>query len=391
MRRSTERVLTTHVGSLPRPSGLDDLLTAADRDMLGEGDQQGLAAKIRTAVGEVVARQAQAGIAVVSDGEMSKYGYATYVKERLSGFRGEDSALALSEFADYPTFAPRVTLEVSAPACTGPVESRGTAAVEVDIANLKAALEGAGVEEAFMNAASPGIICDYLDNQHYESEEAYLYALAEAMRPEYEAIADAGLLLQLDCPDLAMGRHLAAEPLGVDDFRRKMALRVEVINEALRDIPREQVRLHVCWGNYESPHHHDVPLAEIVDIVFRAKAGAFLIEAANPRHEHEWTVFEQVSLPDGAVLIPGVIDTLTNYIEHPELVAQRIVRYAGLVGRENVIAGTDCGFATFANFMNVHPDIAWGKLQALAEGAALATEQLWGTGAAATRANSAAV
>jgi 5-methyltetrahydropteroyltriglutamate--homocysteine methyltransferase len=301
----------------------------------------------------------------------------------MTGFGGAGAPVALSEFADVPGFAPRVALDLASPGCDAPVEYVGHEALQADIANLKAALAAAEVHEGFMNAASPGIVADYLANEHYPDEHSYLLALAEALKTEYDAIVRAGLVLQLDCPDLAMGRHLAVEPMDVGDFRRRVAERVEIINHALRDVPRDRVRLHACWGNYESPHHHDVPLADIIDLLLRANVGAVLFEGANPRHEHEWEVFESVELPDDTVIVPGVIDSLTNYVEHPQLVAQRILRYAELVGPERVIAGTDCGFATFANYINVHPEITWRKLAALAEGAALASERLRGKAAAA--------
>lgn len=381
----SDRILTTHVGSLPRPDDLAADLTLADTGRLDEAVRGDLGPRVHDAVMDVVARQAAAGIDVVSDGEMSKFGYATYVKERLTGFGGPGEPIALSEFADVPGFAPRVALELDAPSCDGPVTYVGQAALDADIDNLKAALGETDVTEAFMNSASPGIIRDYLADHHYGDEETYLVALADAMKVEYDTIAAAGLLLQLDCPDLAMGRHLAAEPIPVEDFRRRLALRVQTINHALRDIPRDRVRIHMCWGNYESPHHHDVPLGDILDLVLGIEAGAFLFEGANPRHEHEWRVFEGVELPDGVVIVPGVIDSLTNYVEHPELVAQRIERYASIVGPERVIAGTDCGFATFANYINVHPQITWRKLASLAEGAALASQRIASTSAAAAR------
>ncbi|MFZ2049827.1 MAG: cobalamin-independent methionine synthase II family protein [Solirubrobacteraceae bacterium] len=377
MQQSHERILTTHVGSLPRPDGLAELLTALDRDTLSDADRVELPAKVRTAVADTVKRQVEAGIDVVDDGEMSKFGYATYVKQRLSGFEGENEPLALSEFADFPTFTMKTALEVTNPACTGPVSFHGEQAVASDIANLKAALEQSPAVEGFMNAASPGIIVDYLINHHYEDEQTYLYAVADAMRHEYKAIVDAGFVLQLDCPDLALGRHFVPQPMEIGDFREKITQRIEAINHALRDLPADRIRMHICWGNYESPHHHDVPLNEIVDIILSAHPAGLLVEAANPRHEHEWRVFEDVSLPEGKVLIPGVIDTLSSYIEHPEVVAQRIVRYAQAVGRENVVAGTDCGFATFANFTPLNPEIAWAKLRALSDGAALASRELW--------------
>jgi len=377
MKHSTERILTTHTGSLPRPDGLAAQLTALDRGTLGAPDREALPARVTDAVASIVARQVDIGIDVVDDGEMSKFGYATYVKQRLSGFDGDDQPLALSEFADFPTFTMSTALEVTNPACTGPVEFHGADAVAADIANLHAALQASPAAEAFMNAASPGIVADYLANQHYASEEEYLYALADAMKHEYDAIAAAGFILQLDCPDLAMGRHLAPKPLEFDEFRLKIAQRVEVLNYAVRDIAPERMRMHLCWGNYESPHHHDVPLSEIVDIVLQARPAGLLVEAANPRHEHEWRVFQGIDLPEGKLLIPGVIDTLSSYVEHPEVVAGRIVRYAEAVGRENVIAGTDCGFATFANFTPIDPDVAWAKLRSLTEGAEIASRELW--------------
>ena len=376
MRQSTDRILTTHTGSLPRPGGLDEQLTALDSGTLSETDRASLPARVAQTVKAIVARQVQTGIDVVDDGEASKFGYATYVKQRLSGFNGDNQPLALSEFADFPTFTMKTALAVTNPACTGPVAFHGQEAVETDIANLNAALAASPATEAFMNAASPGIIADYLVNQHYPSEEEYLYAIADAMKHEYDAIVNAGFVLQLDCPDLALGRHFHPKPLAPEEFRRRIAARIDVLNHALRDVPADRVRMHICWGNYESPHHHDIPLAEIIELILTAKPAGLLIEGANPRHEHEWRVFEDVALPEGKVLIPGVIDTLSSYIEHPQVVADRIVRYAQVVGKENVIAGTDCGFATFANFTPVDPEIAWAKLRSLTDGAALASEHL---------------
>jgi 5-methyltetrahydropteroyltriglutamate--homocysteine methyltransferase len=266
-------------------------------------------------------------------------------------------------------------LDFVMPACVGPVSYRDLDAVRADIANLKAALEGADVEDAFMSAASPGVVAVFLQNQHYASHEEYVLALADAMKAEYDEIHRAGLVLQLDCPDLAMTRHMQGE--SAEDFRARSRVNVEAINRATADIPPDEMRLHLCWGNYEGPHHHDVALRDIIDIVFEARPAAISFEAANPRHEHEWTVFEDVKLPEGKVLIPGVIDSTTNYIEHPELVAQRIVRYAKLVGPENVMAGSDCGFATFASLLTVDPAITWAKLRAMADGAALASKDLY--------------
>lgn len=379
MEHSNDRILTTHVGSLPRPEALAEALQLRDRGELPVAEEEDFPGLVKDAVTEVVRKQVEAGVDVVSDGEMSKFGYATYVKERLSGFEGEPEALALADLADFPDYAARVKLEITTPSCIGPVEYRGRASAEQDTANFGAALAVEDAAGAFMNAASPGVISEFLKNRYYGTDEEYLYALADAMKQEYEAIVGAGILLQLDCPDLAMGRHLHVPPLEVGAFRKQVEERVEVINHATRDIPPERMRLHVCWGNYESPHHHDVPLADVIDIILRARPAHLLVEAANPRHEHEWRIFEDVALPEGKVLVPGVIDTLTNYIEHPELVAQRIIRYAELVGRENVMAGTDCGFATFANFVNVDPAIAWAKLGALAEGAELASGRMWRT------------
>jgi 5-methyltetrahydropteroyltriglutamate--homocysteine methyltransferase len=261
------------------------------------------------------------------------------------------------------------------PACVGPVSYRDLDAVRTDIANLKAALESAAVDGAFMSAASPGVITLFLENQHYPSHEAYLFALADAMKSEYDEIHRAGIVLQLDCPDLAASRHSYGESL--EEFRRRAALHIEALNHATRDIPPGAMRLHLCWGNYEGPHNHDVALRDIIDLAVNARPAALSFEAANPRHAHEWTVFEDVKLPDGKVLVPGVLDSTTNYVEHPELVAQRLVRYAELVGRDNVIAGSDCGFATFATTLRVHPTVTWAKLRAMADGARIASERLW--------------
>jgi 5-methyltetrahydropteroyltriglutamate--homocysteine methyltransferase len=377
MQRSTERILTTHVGSLPRPAELEAMLLSREKGQLDRNEQERLPGVVVDAVHGVVRRQATLGIDIVSDGEMSKYAYSTYARERMSGLEGEDQALALSELAEFPTFAQRIRLDIKTPACVGPVSYRGEAALATDIGNLKAALAAAGIEAAFMNAASPGIMAHYMPNQYYPAQDAYLEALANAIKHEYDAIAGAGLLLQIDCPDLALGRHFRPAPSTVAEFRNEIARLVEVLNHALRDIPPERMRLHLCWGNYESPHHHDVELAEILDLILKVRPATLLIEAANPRHEHEWVVFKDVPLPDDKVLVPGVIDTCTNYVEHPEVVAQHIERYANVVGRERVIAGTDCGFASFATLHTVDPDIAWRKLEALVQGAEIASRRLW--------------
>jgi 5-methyltetrahydropteroyltriglutamate--homocysteine methyltransferase len=378
MQRSTDRILTTHTGSLPRPPELLAELLRRDR---GEPvDEDALAGQVSAAVADSVRRQTAAGIAVVNDGEAGKIGYSTYVTERLEGFGGEaDPPGPPTDMLEFPEYLARVSGDgrgPATPACDGPVAYRDTGAVRADIANLRAALDGTGAAEAFLSAASPGVVAFFLADRHYGSHEAYLFAIADAMKVEYDEIHRAGLVLQLDCPDLAITRHrIGAESL--EDFRRFVALHVEAIDHATRDIPPEALRMHVCWGNYEGPHHHDVPLRDIVDIVLGGRPSAVSFEAANPRHAHEWRVFEDVRLPDGKMLIPGVVDSTTNYIEHPELVAERIVRFAKLVGRESVIAGTDCGFASFAGSAAVDPAIVWAKLAAMAEGAELASRELW--------------
>jgi 5-methyltetrahydropteroyltriglutamate--homocysteine methyltransferase len=375
VKRSTEHILTTHTGSLPRPAELLERLQRRDR---GEASGDGLDEQVRVAVADVVRRQADAGVTVVNDGEAGKIGYSTYVKERLDGFGGHGGLAGMpADIAEFPDYMQRVMggLDFEMPACIGPVAYRDLDAVRADIANLQAALEGADVEDAFLSAASPGVIAVFLQNQHYPSHEEYVFALADAMKAEYDEIHRAGIVLQLDCPDLAMTRHMQHESL--EEFRARARVNVEAINRATADIPPEDMRMHLCWGNYEGPHHHDVALRDILDIVFEARPAAISFEAANPRHEHEWTVFEDVKLPEGKVIIPGVLDSTTNYIEHPELVAQRIVRYAKLVGPANVMAGSDCGFATFASFLTIDPGITWAKLRAMAEGAALASNELY--------------
>jgi 5-methyltetrahydropteroyltriglutamate--homocysteine methyltransferase len=333
--------------------------------------------RVASAVSEVVQQQVEAGVSIVSDGEQVRPGYATYIKDRLTGFGGEERVPVrlLPELDDYPEMQVKRPEILARPACNGPIEWRDFDAVTVDIDNLKAAAAAAGAEHTFMTSASPGVIPLFLGNDYYPTQDAFLEALAAAMRREYEAIAEAGIQLQIDCPDLAMGRHFVdSDNAG---FRKVAERYVELINEATKNIPAEQMRMHVCWGNYEGPHHHDIPFKEIVDIVLKARPASISIEAANPRHEHEWAVWKDTRLPDGKVLIPGVIDSTCNYIEHPELVAQRIVNFANVVGRENVIAGVDCGFGTFAAHNLIYPRIAWAKLRVLAEGAELATRELW--------------
>lgn len=377
MKRSTERILTTHTGSLPRPP---DLIRALERRDQGQGTDDELGALIRAAVIDVVGRQAEAGVAIVNDGEASKIRYSTYVKERLDGFGGESGPPPPPpDFEDFPEYVQSTAGGPGAamPACIGPVAYRDQDAVCADITTLQAALGGAGVVDAFMSAASPGVISHFFENQHYPSHEAYLFALADAMKIEYDAIHRAGIVLQLDCPDLAASRHRYGESL--EEFRRRVRLHIEALNHATRDIPGEEMRLHLCWGNSEAPHTRDVPLRDIIDLVFDARPAAISFEAANPRHAHEWTLFRDVKLPDDKVLIPGVLDSTTNYVEHPELVAQRIVQYATLIGREHVIAGSDCGFATSATSPTIHPTVTWAKLRAMADGARIASEHLWST------------
>ncbi len=382
MKRSTERILTTHTGSLPRPDNLVQLMVAKEQGK--PVDAVELADSVRNAVADVVKHQVAVGIDIISDGEMSKIGFANYVKDRLTGFEGESNPFIAQDVLDHPDLRVRMFRRTEGsesryftPACTGPITLRDKDAVHRDIANLKAALQESQPTDVFMPAASPGTIAQVMLNNYYPTQEAYLYALADAMRYEYQAIVAAGFLLQLDCPDLAMQRHIRFANASIDEFRGQVQQNIEVLNYALTGISPEQVRIHVCWGNYPGPHHRDVPLKEIIDLLLKIQGNALSIEAANPRHEHEWKVFGEVHLPDGKVLIPGLIDTCSTYIEHPEVVAQRLLRFAQVVGRENVIAGTDCGFGTFIGTSAVAPSVAWAKLQSLAEGARLASQELW--------------
>jgi 5-methyltetrahydropteroyltriglutamate--homocysteine methyltransferase len=380
MKRSTERFLTTHTGSLPRPDDLIRIMFAKEEGLPIE--RAALEARIRSAVAEVVRKQAEAGVDVVDDGEVSKPSYATYPKDRLAGFDGASQALQYQDLVDFPGMARRVfgdpgRARRKTPACTGPISLRDARAGQVDTENLTAALAQVKAAEGFMTAASPGVISLFFKNEHYPSHEAYLFAIADAMRTEYETVANAGFVLQVDCPDLAMGRHIQYAGLGLEEFRAMARLHIRALDHALANVPPDRARMHLCWGNYEGPHHYDVPLADILDVVFEARPSGISFEAANPRHAHEWRVFERVKLPAGKVIIPGVIDSTTNFIEHPELVAERIGRYARLVGRENVIAGTDCGFGTWVGQAAVDPEIAWAKLASLAEGARLASREFW--------------
>jgi 5-methyltetrahydropteroyltriglutamate--homocysteine methyltransferase len=365
MKTSQDRILTTHTGSLPRPPSLTD-----------RHDGRAL----QHAVRESVTKQLAAGVDIINDGEMSKAGFATYVIERMSGFGGPPIPVPRWGYEDFPEYARKLADGanpiVGNPSCDGPVAYLSMSQVEADIAHLHAA-SAAAATELFMSAASPGVIAMFMPNRYYASTEEYLAALADAMKPEYDAVYQAGLLLQLDCPDLAC-EWARGERRTVGEFRKVVAQRIAALDYATRDIPSEAMRLHLCWGNYVGPHHTDIPLADIIDLVLQARPMGLSLEGANPRHEHEWQLFEDVKLPDGKILIPGVLDSTTNYVEHPELVAQRICRYAGVVGRDNVIAGTDCGFGTFANSVIVEPEIAWAKLATMAAGAQLASSRLWG-------------
>ncbi len=380
MRRSDERFLTTHTGSLPRPDDLIQTMFAKEEGI--PIDAERLAARIGSAVQEVVGKQTDAGIDVVSDGEMSKPSYATYIKDRLNGFGGESQTLEYQDLVDFPVLARKVFGDPGrsrrkTPGCDGPISVRDPEAAQTDTENLKQAVSKGGSAEGFMSAASPGVVALFFQNHHYASYEEYLFAIAEAMREEYETVAAAGLVLQLDSPDLAMGRHIQFAHLSLDEFRKMAHLHIEALNQAVANIDPEQLRLHLCWGNYEGPHHYDVQLSDIIDLVFEARPNAIAFEAANPRHAHEWKVFEDVALPDGKVLIPGVLESKANFIEHPELVAQRIGRYASLVGRENVIAGSDCGYGTWVGQAAVDPDVVWAKFASMAEGARMASEEFW--------------
>jgi 5-methyltetrahydropteroyltriglutamate--homocysteine methyltransferase len=380
MQRSTTRFLTTHAGSLPRPDDLIRMMYAKEEGVPVE--PEALAARVRAAVAEVVKKQADAGIDLVNDGEMSKPSYATYIKDRLDGFGGTGNTFVYQDLADFPRLEKRVFGDPGrsrrkTPACNAAISVRDRQAAETDADNLKAALAGVKAMGGFMSAASPGVVSLFFRNEYYKDFESYIYAIADAMRHEYETVAKAGFVLQIDCPDLGMGRHIQYADLSLAEFRKRARLHIEALNHAVANIPAEQLRMHMCWGNYEGPHHRDVPFADVIDIVFSAKPNAISFEAANPRHAHEWTLFETVKLPEGKVLIPGVIESKSNFIEHPELIAQRIARYANLVGRENIVAGSDCGFGTWVGQAAVDPDVVFAKLAAMAEGARIATKQFW--------------
>lgn len=375
-----DRIFTTHVGSLPRPQPVVDQVFAEDR---GEPVDDGVYARvIGQAVADVVGRQVEAGVDLVSDGEMSKIGYATYIRHRLSGFEiGEVPRATPADLDAFPHFRDRLaeagaTAKYLRPICRGPIAYEHREPLERDLAAFAAARKGVGVTGAFMNAPSPGVIALFQPNEHYPSPDEYLEAVAEAMRTEYEAIVEDGLLLQVDSPDLAMGRHIMHRDLSDEEHVDRIRTHIEVLDHALRNVPADLVRLHVCWGNYEGPHHFDIGVEKIIDVVLGAKPQTILFEASNPRHAHEWAVWREASIPDDKVLAPGVLDTTANYIEHPELVAERIQRFADIVGPERVLAGTDCGFGTWAGFGPIDPDICWAKLRSLADGAELATSRL---------------
>lgn len=378
--RSVERFLTTHVGSLPRPADLIDIMFAREAGL--PLDPDAVEARIEAAVAEVVTRQVEAGVDLVNDGEMSKPSYATYIKHRLNGFGGEAASYVFQDIEEYPGVKTQIFDDPgrkhrTAPACNAPISVKDMEAPRRDATRLQAKLGAHAAAGAFLNAASPGVTTLFFGNEYYDRFEDYIFAVAEGLRHEYEAIAAAGITLQIDCPDLAMGRHTQYAHLDLAGFRDRIALHIEALNRACANIPAEQLRMHVCWGNYPGPHHCDVPLQDIIDLIWTAKPHMVLFEGANPRHAHEFAVFETVTPPEGKVLAPGVIECQSPYIEHPDLIAQRIARYAHLVGRENVVAAVDCGFSIHVGSKGVDPDVAFAKLAVLAEGARRASRQFW--------------
>jgi len=380
VRHSTERILTTHVGSLPRSAEVTDVVFGRERGELGDAARG--AQTIARAVEEVVRRQVETGIDIVSDGEMSKISYATYIKDRITGFDGDTPREPGLDLIEFPRLLKKLadsgaTAKYRRPRCVGPIAVKSMEPVQTDIENFRRALAQTPAIEGFMNAASPGVIALFQPNDFYRTQDEYLEAVAEAMRHEYEAIVASGILLQIDAPDLGMGRHTMYKDRSVEEYLSLAARHVEVLNHALRNVPADRARMHMCWGNYEGPHHHDVPMELLLPVVLKAKPQALLFEAANPRHAHEWTVFREVKLPDDKIFIPGVISSTTNYVEHPLLVAERLCRFADVLGRERLIAGTDCGFSTFAGFGPVDPDITYMKLGSLVEGARIASSRLW--------------
>jgi 5-methyltetrahydropteroyltriglutamate--homocysteine methyltransferase len=379
MKRSTSRILTTHTGSLPRPGDLLGLLVQEQAGRLP--DRAALDASVRRAVAEVVNKQVECGLDVINDGEQGRVDYTVFVKDLLTGFEGESTPPIGVGDDEFPELAellrPFASPFQSRPACIGPIAWKNWATVETDLDNLKTATANVNVEEVFVTFPSPGQIARFLHNRYYPGEEAYLYALADVMKRAYHAIIDAGFLLQLDCPDLALSRHTMFAHLTLGEFRKVILMHVQALNYAVAGIPPGRMRMHICWGSTLGPHHTDVPLKDIVDVVLQGRPAGLSFPGANPRHEHEWRVWKDVKLPVGKVIIPGVIDSTSNFVEHPELVAERIVRYASVVGRENLLAGVDCGFGTFAGRLQVDSKIVWMKLQSLAEGTRLASQELW--------------
>ncbi len=379
MQRSTTRILTTHTGSLPRPPRLVDLLLAESKKP--GANRAALDAAVNEAVADVVAKQIACGLDIINDGEQGRTDYTVHVKDRLSGFEGPSTPPLGTGDEEFPELAALLAQFASPfqnrPACSGPVGWKDWPAAEADIACAKRAMAGAAATEFFMTSPSPGQIARYLKNRYYPTEEAYMFALADAMKREYEAIVAAGFVLQLDCPDLAMSRHTLYPNMDLAAYRKLIGKNVEALNHAVANIPAERMRMHVCWGSTVAPHHTDIPLRDIVDVILAAKPQAVSFPAANARHAHEWKIWRDVKLPADKIIIPGVIDSTSNTIEHPEYVADRIIQYAGVVGRENVIAGVDCGFGTFAGRLQVDSKIVWMKLTSLAEGAKLASKQLW--------------
>jgi 5-methyltetrahydropteroyltriglutamate--homocysteine methyltransferase len=378
MHSSEKRILTTHVGSLPRSAAVTDVVFRQEK---GESPDDA-AEIIRSAVDDVVARQVANGVDIVSDGEMSKISYATYIKDRISGFDGDSDREPPSDLEEFPGFLKRQassggTPTYRRPCCVGDIQVKDMGPVKEDIDNLLSAIDKHQPVQSFMNAASPGVIALFQPNKHYATHEKYLAALAAAMAHEYRAIVDAGIVLQLDSPDLGLGRHMLFKGKSDAEYQAQAALHVDALNHALQGIPKEMVRLHVCWGNYEGPHHHDAPMEMVLPIALRANVGALLFESSNPRHAHEWEVFANTDLPEDLILVPGVIDSTTNFVEHPKLVAERICRFADIVGKERVIAGSDCGFSTFAGFGAVDQDIVYAKLQSMVDGADIASKKLW--------------
>jgi len=380
MKLSKDKILTTHVGSLPRSEKVFKLVFAKeDGKNLDKKEYDEVIAK---AVKTVVKKQEEVGIDVVSDGEQSKISYATYIKDRLNGFEGDSPRQTPKDLEEFPIFSSRASKSggvptYNRPRCTGPVTVKDMKPLEIDLVNLRKALDGISISDAFMNAASPGVIALFQPNEYYSDHKSYLYALADSMKVEYEGIVKAGFVIQIDSPDLALGRHVLFKDKSDEEFLTMIQLHIEALNHALENIPSEKIRLHVCWGNYQGPHHCDIEMKKILPTVLKAKPQALSFEASNPRHSHEWTVFRDIKIPEDKILIPGVIDSTTNFVEHPELVSERICRFADIVGRNRVIAGSDCGFSTFAGFGSVDADITYAKLSSLVKGSEIASKKLW--------------